>query len=145
MDGPVVDVAPSGDGMAWILHKPRYVSADWWLSRMFADTTWKHVNLTDLTGTTLRSKNAIARDGLGRLWIAGFDLFNPTNNLLAIMYPDGSLALPVFRLSRYAVPLFDRTPELLPHPDAHGVIADGNGGIYLYNGIREPLHHWRLR
>ncbi len=144
LDGPVVDIASTGDGMAWILHKPRYVSADWWLSRMFADATWKHINLTDLTGmNALRSKNAIARDGLGRLWIVGFNIFKPTDNLLAILYPDGSLALPVFRLRRYAVPLFGRTRERLPRPDAHGVIADGNGGIYLYNGIREPLRHWR--
>ena len=144
MDGPVVGITTTGDGMTWILHKPSYVSTDWWLSRMFLDATWKHINLTDLTGmNALRSRNAIARDGLGRLWVAGFNIFDPTNNLLAILYPDGSLALPVFSLSRYAVPLFEPTPERLPHPDAHGVIADGNGGIYLYNGIREPLRHWR--
>ena len=69
---------------------------------------------------------------------------NPPRKALGVLESDGTLAtalLPLGELhSTNRINLILRTPWAR---EAYGVLPDGSGGVYLYNGVDEPLRHWR--
>jgi len=80
-----------------------------------------------------RDQNAMAVDATGRVWFTAVDPLR-REKFLGILNQDGSLGM-----DPLTGPYFYR--EARPH--LHGVVSDGYGGVYLYNGESEPLRHWQ--
>ena len=110
----------------------------WWVSAQSFEASWRHYNLAALTGLQAsQTHDAIAVDGRGRLWFTAVSA-SQFEKHLGGLNADGTLAFPVGSLGRF--PGIEPGQLLTSRP---GVVPDGQGGIYLYNGESEPLRHWR--
>ena len=142
--GPMTDLGQADDGTIWVLQRQAFnplQNRGWWLSARRPNGAWWHLDLSRLTGMRpTRDQNAMAVDAFGRVWFTAVDPLQ-REKYLGILTPDGLLAYPMFLLGKdpFTGPYLYR--EARPH--LHGVVSDGSGGVYLYNGEREPLRHWR--
>ena len=142
--GAVTDIAAGIDGRVWALQREGFNKSnltDWWLSGLGHDDRWLHVNLAEVTGlqpSPMRA--ALAVDGIGRPWFLATN-FDRGENYLGVLTADGELAFPMLLLG--AMQDYVRYRSGAIHPTTIGVVPDGAGGIYLYNGTDEPLRHWK--
>ena len=133
-NGAVTDIEVGPDGTIWFLQtftRPVGLQA-LWVSDLRADGQFLHYDLHKNTSLIVPSdiRDAIAVDGLGRLWFTGVSSVHREKQL-GILSPDGSLAMPLVSLGPFKP------------GDNFGVVADGEGGIFLYNRGNAPLRHWR--
>ncbi len=138
--GSVRDLALGPDGTVWLLQTFDYARFEsvWLLSPLRGETVGHSVDLARLTGLSpAPGRDAIAVDGLGRVWFTAAS-YTGWEKFLGVLNPDGSLAYPPFSLGRLT-----STDPYRFQDVAYGVLSDGKGGIYLYNGEHEPLRHWR--
>lgn len=138
--GQVHDIAVSADGTAWFLwndftsHRGTGV---WGVSQWRAGN-WQHFELGAPTGLDApASPDALAIDGYGRVWFTAVS-YRQQANFLGILDPR-ALQVTLYPLGPF-VPTRD---PLVFVPGPHGVLDDGQGGIYLYNPSRDPLRWWR--
>ena len=140
-EAAVTHVAAAPDGSIWFLQtyllgSPRQ---ELWLNGVHADGARSHVDLGTFVPNlvVLRgSLDSIAVDALGRVWFTGISS-GRREKVLGIVNPNGTLAYPIFSLGCYCTAGCYCTPD-----PSFGVLPDGSGGIYLYNGLDEPLRHW---
>ncbi|MFQ5409625.1 MAG: hypothetical protein ACE5FI_14545 [Anaerolineales bacterium] len=136
--GPVHDVAIAPDGGLWLLWVEFAGSARqvWGVSE-WKDGVWRHIPLGRRTGLDApTSQDAIAVDGLGRVWFTAVS-YAERRNYLGIVTPEDEVML-------YSLgPFVSTDGRLAFRPSIHGVVSDGAGGVYLYNPSRGPLRHWR--
>jgi hypothetical protein len=147
------------EGTAWMLWRvrPGYGAlSEWGASLLTAGAAPRHFALGPQANLEApRSEDALAVDGLGRLWFvtqsiprrekflglmtphsAGFAI-NPAGEAAA------SGALAMHSLGHFAT----RGPYIYGGnglwQNSFGVAADGAGGIILYNGATQPWRRWR--
>jgi len=139
LPGSVISFAFGANGETWYLWETISAYREnlrWGVSR-WQGSQWKHVELGAKVGLDIpSSQHARAIDGLGRVWFV-VPSYKQHTNYLAILNPDNGL------ISLYVLGPFDLTPGGFPIPGFHGVLEDGNGGIYLYNPAFAPIRHWR--
>ncbi len=143
IQGAVIDIAAAQDGTVWLLHNMLLNSRVWWASALQPTGEWAHYSMGRLSGLLVpRTTDAIAVDGLGRLWFLAGSI-SQREKFLGILNPDGTMATPMLSLGSYPTrgPFYQYGAGTLPGP--YGLLADGSGGIYLYNGEKDPLRHWR--
>lgn len=141
--GAVIDIALAPNGSYWFLQRRGNSgflrsSRFWWLSALHTDGSWQHFDMNVLT--TLRrplpERNAMAIDGLGRIWLTAIAV-RPSEKFLVVVQADGTIDHNQSLGLLQQIGTGSNTDELF------GVVSDGNGGIYLNAGEREPLRHWR--
>jgi hypothetical protein len=143
VQGAVIDIAAGPDGTVWLLNYMLLNRKGCWANAYDPGDEWRHISLSRLTGLSApRDGDAIAVDGLGRLWFVALSI-SDREKFLGVLSPDGTLAYSLYSLGPYPTdgPFYEYGLGTLPGP--FGVLSDGDGGIYLYNGRREPLRHWR--
>ena len=146
LPGAVVAIASGSDGTVWFLQAPaRSIlnRVSWWVSALRPDGEWLHIDMRRLVGLQApRGPDPLAVDDFGRLWITAVDLVG-REKFLVLLNSDGTLLYAPFLLGR--IPQSGASSFLggNTRADPHGVVSDGDGGIYLYNGEREPLRRWR--
>ena len=133
-NGAVTDIEVGPDGTIWFLQTftlPLGLQA-LLVSGLRADGQFMHYDLHKNTSLIVPSvpRDAIAVDGLGRLWFTGVSSVL-SEKQLGILNPDGSLAMPLVSLGPFKP------------GNIFGVVADGDGGVFLYNQGSDPLRHWR--
>ena len=146
--GPANDFVFAADGSVWVLWGRQYhlaaSPASWGVTHIQANGSLEHFDLSQLTGIYAPlSDDAIVPDVYGRLWFIAYQA-NPPERFLGILDTDGELATPLYSLGRMQAkpaPLAVSRSSLTV--DAHGILPDGSGGVYLYNGADLPLRHWR--
>jgi len=146
--GPVCDFVFAADGSVWVMWSRQYhVAASpgaWGVTHIQANGNLQHYDLNQLTGINApHSDDAIVLDVYGRLWFIAYQP-NPPELFLGILDTDGELATPLYSLGRMQeklAPLTVSRSNLTV--GTHGILQDGSGGVYLYNGADLPLRHWR--
>jgi sugar lactone lactonase YvrE len=139
LPGSVIGFAFGANGATWYLWETISAYQEnrrWGVSR-WQESRWKHVELGVQTGLdTPSSQHAVAVDDWGRVWFVA-PSYKQHTNYLGVLTPDrGVVAL-------YTLGPFHIVPRGFPIPGFHGVVDDGNGGIFLYNPEFAPLRHWR--
>ena len=146
--GPAYDFVFAADGSVWVMWGRQYhVAASpgaWGVTYIQANGNLQHYDLNQLTGINApHSDDAIVLDVYGRLWFIAYQP-NPPERFLGILDTDGELATPLYSLGRMREKL---TPLTVSRSnltvDTHGILPDGSGGVYLYNGADLPLRHLR--
>ena len=140
------DIVSGPDGTIWFLnYSPRRIKFEgWWVSSLTPNGEWSHFDLGQLTGLEFpRSRDAMAIDGFGRLWFTALSA-PPREKYLGVLNPDGTLAHPISSLGQISLlgSYYYFGGGYLPD-DPYGLVSDGEGGIYVYNGRSVPLRHWR--
>ncbi len=131
----VTDTVLGPDGTTWLLQTfafgpPRQ---EIWLNHIRSDGTQGRVDLRTFVPDLVifrENQHAIAVDGLNRVWFIGVSP-SRIEKLLGIVNQNGTLAFPIFSLGPFS------------SSDPFGLLSDGSGGIYLFDGTKEPLRHWR--
>jgi len=139
LPGAVQDFAFSSDGKVWYVWEitSTYFNRVRWGVSNWQESRWRHIELGAKTELDIpASPNAIAIDGLGRVWFMAPSYIKKAN-FLGILEPNSGL------ISLYLVGPFDKAPGGFPIPGFYGVVDDGRGGIFLYNPVFAPLRHWR--
>jgi len=140
LPGIVQDFAFTLEGEVWYLWEAAsaYQERVRWGVSIWKDFQWKHIELGTETGLDYpTSPQAVAIDGIGRIWFVAPSYIQKTN-FLGILEPRSGV------ISLYRIGPFDITPgEGFPIPGYNGVVDDGHGGIFLYNPAFEPLRHWK--
>ncbi len=144
--GAVINVAfpPEADGSAWLMWRvsPGYSAlSDWGVSLLTAEGVQRHLELGALTGLEApRVEDALAVDGEGRLWFVTQSIPR-REKYLGVATPDASVDL--YSLGRFATSGPYRYGGSGLWQTSFGVVADGAGGILVYNGEAQPWRHWR--
>ena len=139
LPGSVIGFAFDTNGATWFLWEAisAYQENRRWGVSHWQGSQWKHFELGIKTGLDIpSSQHALAIDGLGRVWFVAPSYKQHTNYLGIITPYSGVIAL-------YNLGPFDLIPTGFPIPGSHGVVDDGNGGIFLYNPTFAPIRHWR--
>jgi hypothetical protein len=134
--GAVQAIAFGLDESVWVLWQvlPGYTGFfDWGLSALYPDGSWRHRALGREVQLGLALvEDPLAIDGLGRAWLATHT-DAPPQRVLIVAGPDGAP-------QRYLLGPYSPTNSLWRDP--FGVVPDGTGGIWLYEGD-EGWWHWR--
>jgi streptogramin lyase len=137
--GTIMNVAFGADGETWYMwetHSDYQENQRWGVSR-WDGYRWIQIELGAKTGLDMpSSQHAIAIDGMGRVWFVAPSYKLQTNYLGVITPHNGVIDL-------YLLNPFELSPRGYPVPGFHGIIEDGNGGIFLYDPTWVPVRHWR--
>ncbi len=135
--GSILRIVPAPDGTVWLL-QPRGFgdSGDHWgVSALSPQGEWTHFDLEDLIGFEMpRAHDGMAVDAFGRLWLFLISS-GQREKYLAVIQPEEPLLSMIASMGKLPASGAYRA-------NSHGVITDGVGGIYLYNGELEPLRYW---
>ena len=141
--GAVTDIALAPNGSYWFLQRLGssgfFRSARfWWLSALHSDGNWQHFDMNKLTPfrRPLIERNPMAIDGLGRIWLTAIAV-RPSEKFLVVLQSDDTID------HNQSLGLLQQIGTGSNSDELFGVVSDGNGGIYLNAGEREPLRHWR--
>jgi hypothetical protein len=137
--GAIIGIAFGTNGETWYLWEriSAYQENSRWGVSRWDGYQWIHIELGKRTGLDVpSSQHAMAIDGLGRVWFVAPSFKQHTNYLGIITPHSGVIAL-------YILGPFELAPRGYPVPGFHGVLDDGNGGIFLYSPTFAPIRHWR--
>jgi hypothetical protein len=144
LPGAVMNFAFAADGTVWLLWQARPGSGpslDWGASAFTPDGALRHFELGAQNGLeTPLFEDALAADASGRLWIATQSIPR-REKLLGIVRPDAGAALTVYPQGRFATSGPYAYGASLWR-SAFGVVADGDGGVLLYDG-EAAWRRWR--
>jgi len=141
--GSVINIT-FGDQTVWLmwLKRTNSMNFEWGVTVIQADKTMNHYWLARQTGLDIPTiEDALAVDGQGRLWFASQSLLK-REKYLGILTPEGDGLVKLYSLGRfdssgpyaYGTSLWE---------SSFGVVADGEGGIIVFNGGPDPWRHWR--
>jgi sugar lactone lactonase YvrE len=144
LPGAVINFAFAPDGTVWLLWQARPSfgpRSEWGVSALRLDGSLLHIELGALTKLeTPLLEDALAVDGLGRLWFATQSIPSREKLLgvVAVNAPTSPLIYPQGRFATsgpyaYGAGLW---------PYSFGVVSDGEGGIILYDSAA-AWRHWR--
>jgi len=144
--GAVINFAFGAEGSTWLLWqaRPGYGALwDWGVSLLTAEGLTRHLELGAQTQLEApRTEDALAVDGRGRLWFVTQSI-PQREKYLGVVEPAPGAPVALYSLGQFA------TTGLLAYggnglwQNSFGVVADGAGGIILYNGEGQPWRHWR--
>lgn len=146
--GAVINFAfsPKSEGATWVMWqaRPGYGAlSDWGVSLLTADGVQQHLGLGALTGLEApRAEDALAVDGDGRLWFVTQSI-PKREKYLGVARPSPDLTVELYSLGQFATSGPYQYGGSGLWPNSFGVVADGTGGILLYNGEAQPWRHWR--
>ncbi len=134
--------APDRSGTVWLLWQTRG-GGSWGVIALVADGTLRNkVDLGALTGLEAPlPEDALAVDGLGRVWFASQSILR-REKILGLLTIQEEPVLEVYSLGTFSM----TGPYAYGRglwEDSFGVAADGSGGIILFNGDSEPWRRWR--
>ncbi len=144
--GAVINFSFAGDGSVWLVWqaRPGYGALyDWGVSQLAETGSLRRIDLGPATGLEApRLEDALAVDGQGRLWFATQSIPR-REKYLGIVEPAPNARVQLYSLGRFATagPYAYGVSSLWQ--SSFGVVADGQGGILLFNGDAEPWRHWR--
>ncbi|MGH2522884.1 MAG: hypothetical protein ACRDH2_10315 [Anaerolineales bacterium] len=146
LPGAVINFAFAPDGAVWLLWRarPGYgASSDWGVSQLAQDGALHHLELGPQTGLEApRSEDALAVDGLGRVWFVTQSIPR-REKFLGLATPQGDAPAELYSLGQFATTGPYAYGGTGLWQNSFGVVADGEGGILLYNGDAQPWRHWR--
>jgi streptogramin lyase len=137
--GTIIGIAFGANGETWYLWEriSAYQENSRWGVSRWDGYRWIHIELGKKTGLDIpSSQNAMAIDGLGRVWFVAPSFKQHTNYLGVITPYNGVITL-------YTLGPFELAPRGYPVPGFHGLLEDGDGGIFLYSPTFAPIRHWR--
>jgi len=137
--GTIIGIAFSTNDETWYLWNTDsdYQESQHWGVSRWDGYRWIHIELGAKTGLDIPlSQHAVAVDGMGRVWFVAPSYKQQTNYMGVITPYNGVIEL-------YVLGPFELATRGYPVPGFHGVIDDGNGGIFLYNPTFAPIRHWR--
>jgi len=146
--GAVINFAFSQEpeGATWLMWqaRPGYGAlSDWGVSLLTAEGVQRHLELGALTGLEApRAEDALAVDGEGRLWFVTQSI-PKREKYLGIATPTPDLSVELYSLGKFATSGPYQYGGNGLWQTSFGVVADGAGGILLYNGETQPWRHWR--
>jgi sugar lactone lactonase YvrE len=143
--GAVINFAFAPDGSTWMLWqaRPGYGAlSDWGVSRLTPEGVTLHLALGPQTGLEApRCEDALAIDKHGRLWFVTQSIPR-REKFLGVVAPTLGARPQVYSLGHFAT----RGPYAYGGSglwqNSFGVVADGQGGILLYNGDAVTWRHW---
>jgi sugar lactone lactonase YvrE len=142
--GSVINIAFAPAGEVWLMWqaRPGYSPpASWGVSALTAAGVQRPLELGALTGLEApRTNDALAVDGQGRLWFVTQSILK-REKYLGVATPEARVE--VYPLGQFATSGRYQYGGNGLWQNSFGVVADGAGGILLYNGDSQPWRHWQ--
>jgi hypothetical protein len=147
--GAVINLAFAEDGSVWLAWqaRPGYSArSNWGVSQLLPDGSFRHMDLGGAIGLEPpRAEEALAVDGAGRLWFVTQTI--PQREKFLGMVEDWASPTTAVPIQLYSLGHLATTGPYayggnLWHT-TYGVLADGGGGVIVFNGEAEVWQRWR--
>lgn len=141
--GSVINITFGGDDV-WLmwLKRTNGLNFDWGVTALHPDKTMHHYWVGRQANLEIpTTEDALAVDGQGRLWFVTQSVVG-RKKILGILTPEGDGSVALYSLGR-----FDNSGPYAYGGSlwetSFGVVADGEGGIIVFNGGPDPWRRWR--